>query len=134
MVVRRTRADRLFVVLNKKSFEELKQDNFSILQIVKDEANRLDVSITLSMAFAYGSNDFSDLDDMVNQLIELTQSRGGDQVAFRNMNGPVQYVGGNSEGGSTRSKVRVHTMAQSIQGAMRDTDKIFYRWSCRYRF
>ena len=125
MVVRRTRADRLFVVLNKKSFEELKQDNFSILQIVKDEANRLDVSITLSMAFAYGSNDFSDLDDMVNQLIELTQSRGGDQVAFRNMNGPVQYVGGNSEGGSTRSKVRVHTMAQSIQGAMRDTDKIF---------
>ena len=46
------------------------------------------------MAFAYGSNDFSDLDDMVNQLIELTQSRGGDQVAFRNMNGPVQYVGG----------------------------------------
>ena len=35
------------------------------------------------MAFAYGSNDFTVLDDMVNELIELAQSRGGDQAAIR---------------------------------------------------
>ena len=125
MMVRRLRSDRILVLLNKKTFEEVKKDNFSILQTIKDEANRMDVSITLSMAFAYGTPDFGELDDMVNQLIELAQSRGGDQVAFRSATGQVRYMGGNSEGGSTRSKVRVHTMAQSIQKEMQEADKIF---------
>lgn len=60
-----------------------------ILQLIKDEANKLDVSITLSMAFAYGSNDFTVLDDMVDELIELAQSRGGDQAAIRASGGTV---------------------------------------------
>lgn len=43
------------------------------------------------MAFAYGSNDFTVLDDMVNELIELAQSRGGDQAAIRSSGGTVQF-------------------------------------------
>ncbi len=125
MMVRRLRTDRILVLTNKKTFDALKKENFPILQLIKDEANRMDISITLSMAFAYGTTDFGELDDMVNQLIELAQSRGGDQVAFRSATGQVHYMGGNSEGGSTRSKVRVHTMAQSIQSEMKESDKIF---------
>lgn len=125
MLIRRLRSDRFFLVLNKHIFDEVTKSNFSILQITKDEANQLDLSISLSMAFAYGTNDFNELDDMVNQLIELAQSRGGDQVAFRNADGNVRYIGGNSESGSTRSKVRVHTIAQSIQGAIMDAQAVF---------
>lgn len=125
MLIRRLRSDRFFVVLNQSLFEQVKKENFNLLQIIKDEARALDVSITLSMAFAYGTNDFEKLDNMVNDLIETAQSRGGDQAAFRNANGTIQFVGGNSENNSSRSKVRVHTMAQSIQGTMKDKNKIF---------
>lgn len=58
-------------------------------------------------------------------MIELAQSRGGDQVAIRASSGTVQFVGGNSETSSTRSKVRVRIMAQSIQEAINDSSKVF---------
>lgn len=125
MFVRRLRSDRFLVILNKEILKEVRSQNFTILQLIKDEANQLDVSITLSMAFAYGSNDFTILDDMVNELIELAQSRGGDQVAIRASGGAVQFVGGNSETSSTRSKVRVRIMAQSIQETITESNRIF---------
>lgn len=125
MLIRRLRSDRFFVVTNKDVFDKVKEENFKILQVIKDEAKNMDVNISLSMAFAYGTNDFNQLDDMVSELIELAQSRGGDQVAFRADGGSVQYIGGNSESGSARSKVRVHTMAQTIQGAIYDAGQVF---------
>ncbi|WP_278906281.1 DHH family phosphoesterase [Faecalitalea cylindroides] len=125
MLIRRLRSDRFFVVCNQEILKKVRSQNFTILQVIKDEANQLDVSITLSMAFAYGTNDFKILDGMVNELIELAQSRGGDQVAIRASSGTVQFVGGNSETSSTRSKVRVRIMAQSIQEAINDSSKVF---------
>ena len=125
MFVRRLRSDRFLVILNKEILTEVRKQNFTILQLIKDEANKLDVSITLSMAFAYGSNDFTVLDDMVNELIELAQSRGGDQAAIRASGGTVQFVGGNSETTSTRSKVRVRIMAQSIQEAIMESNRVY---------
>ncbi len=125
MLIRRLRSDRFFLVLNTEIFDKARQEDFSILQTIKNHAKQMDISITLSMAFAYGTNNYAQLDAMVNQLIELAQSRGGDQVAFRHVDGTIQYVGGNSESSSQRSKVRVHTMAQSIQGAMLEAGNIF---------
>lgn len=55
MFVRRLRSDRFLVILNKEILAQVRKQNFTILQLIKDEANKLDVSITLSMAFAYGS-------------------------------------------------------------------------------
>lgn len=125
MLIRRLRSDRFLVVCNQRTLKMVRSNNFTILQVIKDEANSLDVSITLSMAFAYGTNDYLVLDSMVNELIELAQSRGGDQVAIRASSGTVQFVGGNSETSSTRSKVRVRIMAQSIQEAVYDSNKVF---------
>ena len=107
MFVRRLRSDRFLVILNKEILTEVRKQNFTILQLIKDEANKLDVSITLSMAFAYGSNDF------------------GDQAAIRSSGGTVQFVGGNSETSSTRSKVRVRIMAQSIQEAIMESNRVY---------
>ncbi len=125
MLIRRIRGDRFIVVLNKSIFNTVKKQDFTILQLIKDEAKKIDVSISLSMAFAYGTSDFQKLDTMVGDLIELAQSRGGDQVAYRHVDGPVQYIGGNSESSSSRSKVRVRTMAQSIQEALKEAPQIF---------
>lgn len=125
MFIRRMRSDRFLVILNHKIFKRVKSNNFSILQLIKDEAAKLDVSITLSMAFAYGTEDFITLDNMVSELIELAQSRGGDQAAIRKSGGQVVFIGGNSELSSQRSKVRVRIMAQSIQETMKESQKVF---------
>lgn len=125
MLVRRIRSDRVFVLMTLDDFKKVREENLSILQIVKDEANAMDVSITLSMAFAYGTSNCERLDTMLNDLMELAQSRGGDQAAIQCAGGKVQYIGGNSETSTQRSKVRVRIMAQSIHDAIKDSRRVF---------
>lgn len=123
--LRRLRSDRFLAILDYRILCQVKKNNFDILQMIKDKADQLDVSITLSMVFAYGSNDFSTLDSMLNELLELVQSRGGDQVAIKKTNGQIEFIGGNSEKNSQRSKVRVSIIGASVQDLMKESGKIF---------
>lgn len=125
MFIRRLRSDRFLVILNESIFEEVQKDRFDILNIIRKNAEEIDVSITLSMSFARGTDDFQLLDDMVNDLLELAQSRGGDQVAVKKYGENVKYYGGNSEAREKRSKVRVRVMAQAIKEAIMEADRVF---------
>ncbi|MEG0253043.1 MAG: DHH family phosphoesterase, partial [Muribaculaceae bacterium] len=125
MMVRRLRSDRFLVILNEAIFHQIRADKFSILNEIRSAAEAIDVSITLSMAYARGSTNFDELDDMISSLIELAQSRGGDQVAVKRVGESVKYYGGNSEAQEKRSKVRVRVMAQAIHEAIMDSKRVF---------
>lgn len=125
MLVRRMRSDRFLVVLNEATFDKVKEDKFSILQQIRKVAEDIDVQITLSMAYARGTSDLHELDEMVSNLLELAQSRGGDQVAVKRYGESVKYYGGTSEAQEKHSRVRVRVMAQAIKEAILDADKVF---------
>lgn len=125
MFVRRLRADRYVVILNESIFAEVSKDKFSLLNEVRSAADAIDVSITLSMSFARGTNDLHLLDVMVNDLLELALSRGGDQVAIKRYGESVKYFGGNGEAQEKRSKVRVRVMSQAIKEAVQEADQVF---------
>lgn len=125
MLVRRMRSDRFLVVLNEATFDKVKEDKFSILQQIRKAAEDIDVQITLSMAYARGTSDLHELDEMVSNLLELAQSRGGDQVAVKRYGESVKYYGGTSEAQEKHSRVRVRVMAQAIKEAILDADKVF---------
>lgn len=125
MATRRLRSDRYLVILNEKIYTEILKDKFSILNLVRNNATANGVAVTLSMAFARGSSDLLMLDTMANDLLELAQSRGGDQVAVKIYGGDVKYYGGNSEAQEKRSRVRVRVMAQAIKEAILDVKRVF---------
>ncbi len=125
IVTRRLRSDRYLAILDEKIYAELLKDKFSILNLIRNNASANGVAVTLSMAFARGTSDLQMLDTMVNDLLELAQSRGGDQVAVKQYGGDVKYYGGNSEAQEKRSRVRVRVMAQAIKEAILDVDKVF---------
>lgn len=125
MFIRRLRSDRFPVILNEAIFEQVVQDKFDILNTIRKNAEDIDVSITLSMSFARGTDDFRLLDTMVNDLLELAQSRGGDQAAVKKYGESVKYFGGNSEAREKRSKVRVRVMSQAIKEAIMEADRVF---------
>jgi hypothetical protein len=52
---------------------------------------------------------------MVIKLLDLAQSRGGDQVAVQTAGEDVQYFGGSSEATEKRSRVRVRVMAHTLR-------------------
>lgn len=125
MFIRRLRSDRFLVILNERIFAEVVKDRFSILNTIRKNAEEIDVSITLSMSFARGTDDYQLLDTMVNDLLELAQSRGGDQAAVKKYGESVKYFGGNSEASEKRSKVRVRVMAQAIKEAIMESNRVF---------
>lgn len=125
MMVRRLRSDRFLVVLDEEIYENILKDKFSIINHTRNVAEESDVSITLSMAYARGTSDYITLDTMISDLIELAQSRGGDQVTVKKYGESVQYFGGNSEAQEKRSKVRVRVMAQAIKEAIQDSERVF---------
>lgn len=124
-IVRRIRGDRLLLILTEEEFRRMVEDRFSILDDVKKEAAHLNVAISASMAFAHGTSDFNELDNMINDLIELVLSRGGDQVAVKEYGQEVRFYGNSSEANEKNSKVQVRVIAQTLKGIIRDSDNVF---------
>lgn len=124
MLLRRINNYRYLLVLNEKIFSNLVNDRFSIMNKVRSAANQLEVSITLSMAFARGSNKYEELDEMVIKLLDLAQNRGGDQVAVRKAGEAVKYFGGSSEAAEKRSRVRVRIIAHALRGLIQKCSNV----------
>ena len=124
MLLRRLKSDRFLVVLNERIFKQIVDERFSILAQTRKASQQLDVAITLSMGFARGSSDVAQLDEMVNQLLELAQSRGGDQVAIRRQGEDVKYFGGSSEAQEKRSRVRVRIMAHTLRDLIKKSTNV----------
>ncbi len=115
MFLRRVKADRFLVVLNEKIFKNILNERFEILNQIRESATHLDLAISLSMAFAKGTTDFDELEELANQGLELAQNRGGDQVAIKHVGRQTQYFGGTLVANEKRNKVKVRVMAQSIK-------------------
>ena len=123
--IKRLRNNRMLLVLTEMHFKQLLDEQFLILKIVREAASELDVAISLSMAFARGSLEFPELEEMVNGALALAQSRGGDQVAIKSLGEDVVYMGGSVEAIEKRSKVRARVIAQSLQELIKEASEVF---------
>lgn len=122
--IRRLRNDRYLLLTNEEIFQKIVASNFNILQKVRREAQNNDLLLSLSMGFARGTSDYLELETMTNDLLELAQSRGGDQVAIKSVGEDVKYFGGHSQSRERRSKARVRVIAQSIRELIKNSDKV----------
>lgn len=118
------RNSRLLLILNEEIFEKIKKDRFSILQTIRKEAKEDDLPITLSIAFSRGSDSYQDLYVKSESLIDLAQTRGGDQVVVSNQNGEIQYYGGISEAREKQSKTKVRVILNSLKDLINKSDKV----------
>lgn len=122
--LRRLNNNRYLLVLNERIYREIAADRFSILNIVRKASQKAEVSITLSMAFAKGSSNFAELDETVTKLMDLAQTRGGDQVAIQVVGEDVKYFGGSTEAAEKRSRVRVRVMAHALRDLIQHSSNV----------
>ncbi|MBR3357382.1 MAG: DHH family phosphoesterase [Solobacterium sp.] len=124
IMLKRLSSARYLLILSEKVFSALIADHFSVLGRVRKAAQKMDVSITLSMAFARGSGKLEELDEMVAKLMDLAQTRGGDQVAVQTVGEEVRYFGGSSEAAEKRSRVRVRVMSHSLRDLIQKSSNV----------
>ena len=121
---RTLRNNRMQLILNQKIYRQIEEDRFSILSRIRNEAKHADLDITLSLAFAMGSEDIGELDDAAFSLIELCQTRGGDQIAVRQIGKEAVFYGGSSEAKENQSRVRARVTANTIRKQIIDSSNI----------
>ena len=115
VLMKRLNNSKYLLILNEKAFQSMVNDHFSILSKIRKVSMKMDVSITLSMAFAMGSSEYDVLDEMTANLMDLAQTRGGDQVAVQAVGKDVKFYGGSSEANERRSRVRVRVMSHALR-------------------
>ena len=110
----------IYLILNEKQLNNLIQDHFSILKTIKANSNKENIYITLSLSFAYGSNDYNELDNIAYGLLETAKNRGGDQAIIKKINENEQYYGGYSEARGEKSKTRLRVIYNTLKNILSD--------------
>ena len=87
-------------------------------------SRELDEVMTLSIGIGRDSRVLRELDDMASAALNLTYSRGGDQVAVKSGDDNVKFFGGNSDTFEKSSKVRARVIAQSLAGLIKNSSQV----------
>jgi len=124
VVYKSIRSNRMVLILNEKEYKHLEEDKFSIMNSVRQEAKKADIGVTLSIAFARGSQNLDELDEEAQSLIELAQTRGGDQVVSRVIGKEVMYFGGSSEAKEKSSRVKIRVIVNSIKNLINNSSNV----------
>lgn len=114
VLLRKYLSNSYFAICNYNSLQKMKDDNFSILDTVKEQATRDELVPTLSIGFAHDFPSVTKLNEMAINSIEIAISRGGDQVVISKYSSDLQFFGGKSEGIEKRNKVKVRILADSL--------------------
>jgi len=112
--LRRFRNDAYFAVCDFSALEEMKADQFTILETVRQLGNKEPTPPTLSAGFAYDFPDINKLNEMANDAIDIAMSRGGDQIVVSKYGEELVFFGGKTEALETRNKVKVRVLADSL--------------------
>ena len=115
VIYKTLRNNRVLLLLNETIFGNLLNDRFSILNTVRKVSKDANLGVTLSMAFARGSDNLTELDESAKSLLDLAQTRGGDQVVVRKMGDDATFYGGTTEAREQQSKTKVRVTANTIK-------------------
>ena len=124
VVYKTLKNNRLLLIMNEETFAKIRNDRFSILNKVRKVSKEGDVDVTISMAFAKGNNNLDEMDESVESLMELAQTRGGDQVVVKEAGNDATFFGGTTEAREKQSKTKVRVTANSLRDLIEKSSNV----------
>lgn len=125
IIIRRFKSGGYLAFFNERIYRKQVENKFAILDTFKKMSQELDEVMTLSIGIGKDSRVLRELDEMATSALNLTYSRGGDQVAVKSGDDTVKFFGGNSDTYEKSSKVRARVIAQSLAGLIKNTNQVF---------
>lgn len=124
VLLRRYRNDAYFAVCNYSSLEEMKEDQFELLEIVRVIGRKETTPPTLSIGFAHDFPDVNKLNEMANDALDIAMSRGGDQAVVSRYGEDLAFFGGKTEALETRNKVKVRVLSDSLIATIKNAKNV----------
>lgn len=125
IIIRRFKSGCYLAFFNERIYRKQVENKFAILDTFKEMSKELDEVMTLSIGIGKDSRVLRELDEMASAALNLTYSRGGDQVAVKSgEDKKVRFFGGNSDTFEKSSKVRARVIAQSLAGLIKNASQV----------
>lgn len=115
---------RYMVVFEERIIDELTEDDFSILEDIKEiPLENILCTPTISIGIGRCAENFKQCELWSRNALDMALGRGGDQVAIKTKD-QYRFYGGNSQGFEKIDKVRTRVIASSIVQHIKSSDHI----------
>lgn len=122
-IVRKTDADKYFVVMKKKGFDQLLESRFDLLEEVKHVNIGNDMAVTLSMGFGVGGKTYYENASYAKTAIDLALGRGGDQAVVKAAE-KITYFGGKSQQVEKNTRVKARVKAHALREIIDNKERV----------
>lgn len=113
---------RYILIIEERELEKLIENKFDILSKVRS-IKVGDMSATISVGIGRGEENLRKSQAAAKKALDMSQGRGGDQVAILT-EGDYEFFGGKSSGVERQSKARVRVITKSLISAVENSDKV----------
>ncbi|QVK18229.1 DHH family phosphoesterase [Mycoplasmatota bacterium] len=115
---------RYLLLIESNVLHKMIANKFDILQRIKKISEQFDSNLTISIGISFNQNNLVTLNDKALEALELTQSRGGDQVAVIIGEKDIRFYGGKSNIIEKRNRVRSRVVAQDLSELVDKVDQV----------
>ncbi len=115
--------DTYFAVIEHQYFEELKENNFAILDKVRNMDSEEDFPVTISIGVGTGGETPEEDDKYAMEALDLALGRGGDQVVIKEHD-KTEYYGGQTQTMEKTNKGKSRVIAHALKHLMAQASNV----------
>lgn len=124
ILLRRFKDENYSMLCNYDSYRKMKEDNFSIIDKVREVSSGEEIPLTLSIGIARDFPDVVKLNELAHAALDIAMSRGGDQVVVSVYGSEMEFYGGKSEAQEKRNRVKVRVLADSLISLIKNSKNV----------
>ena len=124
ILLRKYKDSNYLMLCNYDAYSKMKDDNFSIVDRVRQVSKGEDIPLTLSIGIARDFPDVVKLNELANAALSIAMSRGGDQVVVSVYGKEMEFYGGKTEAQEKRSRVKIRVLADSLINLIKNASNV----------
>ena len=124
ILLRKYKDSNYLMLCNYDAYSKMKDDNFSIVDKVRQVSKGEDIPLTLSIGIARDFPDVVKLNELANAALSIAMSRGGDQVVVSVYGKEMEFYGGKTEAQEKRSRVKIRVLADSLINLIKNASNV----------
>lgn len=123
IAIKRVDNDKMFVVTNQQTLEQLIQNRFDILDLVREQTRQHKIPITLSIGITSVGTNMVERSNHAQAALQIALARGGDQAAVQGKE-RVKFFGGKTNAMEKRTRVRARVISGSLSKLINDSRQV----------
>lgn len=116
--------DRYMIIIENQGLEEIRKNNFKILDYVMDTELGNKIPATLSIGVGISGENPDKKNDAAEVALDMALGRGGEQAVIKDGE-KVEFFGGRTQSTTRRNTVRSRVFAHALSGLMDDSNEVY---------